>query len=152
MGGGVGIGCVYCLVFVCVGVFVVVNDFVNFDDVVNEIKVMGGKVVGVKYFVEDGDVVVKVVIDIFGCIDIVINNVGIFCDKVFINMDDNFWDLVMNVYVCGIYKVIKVVWFYFFKQKYGCVVNIIFISGIYGNFGQVNYVVVVSFFVECQMV
>ncbi|KAM7191062.1 peroxisomal hydratase [Naviculisporaceae sp. PSN 640] len=138
-GGGAGIGRAYCLAFAKYGASVVVNDLVNPDDVVNEIKKMGGKAVGAKFSAEDGDAVVKVAIDTFGRIDIVVNNAGILRDKAFTNMDDSMWDAVMNVHARGTYKTTKAAWPYFLKQKYGRVLNTTSTSGIYGNFGQANY-------------
>ncbi|KAK3939816.1 peroxisomal hydratase-dehydrogenase-epimerase [Diplogelasinospora grovesii] len=138
-GGGAGIGRAYCLAFARHGAAVVVNDLVNPDDVVNEIKKMGGKAVGAKFSAEDGDAVVKAAIDAFGRIDIVVNNAGILRDKAFTNMDDSLWDPVMNVHARGTYKVTKAAWPYFLKQKYGRVLNTTSTSGIYGNFGQANY-------------
>jgi multifunctional beta-oxidation protein len=143
-GGGAGIGRAYCLAFAKAGAAVVVNDLANPDDVVNEIKKMGGKAVGAKFSAEDGDAVVKTAIDAFGRIDIVINNAGILRDKAFANMDDSQWDAVMNVHARGTYKVTKAAWPYFLKQKYGRVVNTTSTSGIYGNFGQANYSAAVS--------
>ncbi|OIW28375.1 NAD(P)-binding protein [Coniochaeta ligniaria NRRL 30616] len=138
-GGGAGIGRAYCLAFAKYGAAVVVNDLVNPDDVVNEIKKSGGKAVGVKASAEDGDTVVKAAIDAFGRIDIVVNNAGILRDKAFANMEDAQWDQVMSVHARGTYKVTKAAWPYFLKQKYGRVVNTTSTSGIYGNFGQANY-------------
>ncbi|KAB5535336.1 hypothetical protein GE09DRAFT_1143456 [Coniochaeta sp. 2T2.1] len=138
-GGGAGIGRAYCLAFAKYGASVVVNDLVNPDDVVNEIKKSGGKAVGVKASAEDGDAVVKAAIDAFGRIDIVVNNAGILRDKAFTNMEDSQWDQVMSVHARGTYKVTKAAWPYFLKQKYGRVVNTTSTSGIYGNFGQANY-------------
>ncbi|KAK3491779.1 3-hydroxyacyl-CoA dehydrogenase [Neurospora crassa] len=138
-GGGAGIGRAYCLAFARAGASVVVNDLVNPDDVVNEIKKMGGKAVGAKFSAEDGDAVVKAAIDAFGRVDIVVNNAGILRDKAFHNMDDSLWDPVMNVHARGTYKVTKAAWPYFLKQKYGRVLNTTSTSGIYGNFGQANY-------------
>ncbi|GAB1316714.1 bifunctional hydroxyacyl-CoA [Madurella fahalii] len=138
-GGGAGIGRAYCLAFARAGASVVVNDLVNPDDVVNEIRKMGGKAVGAKFSAEDGDAVVKAAIDAFGRIDIVVNNAGILRDKAFTNMDDSLWDPVMNVHMRGTYKVTKAAWPHFLKQKYGRIVNTTSTSGIYGNFGQANY-------------
>ena len=138
-GGGAGIGRAYCLAFARHGASVIVNDLMNPDDVVNEIKAMRGKAVGAKYSAEDGDAFVKVAIDTFGRVDIVVNNAGILRDKAFTNMDDSLWDPVMNVHARGTYKVTKAAWPYFLKQKYGRVVNTTSTSGIYGNFGQANY-------------
>ncbi|KAJ0113885.1 peroxisomal hydratase-dehydrogenase-epimerase [Diaporthe amygdali] len=138
-GGGAGIGRAYSLAFAKLGAAVVVNDLVNPDDVVNEIKKLGGKAAGVKASAEDGDAVVKAAIDAFGRIDIVINNAGILRDKSFHNMDDSLWDPVMNVHARGTYKVTKAAWPYMLKQKYGRIINTTSTSGIYGNFGQANY-------------
>ncbi|OQD73715.1 hypothetical protein PENDEC_c014G02056 [Penicillium decumbens] len=138
-GGGAGLGRAYCLLFAKLGASVVVNDLVNPDDVVNEIKQMGGKAVGNKASCEDGDAVVKSAIDAFGRIDVLVNNAGILRDKAFTNMDDNLWNSVINVHLRGTYKVTKAAWPYFLKQKYGRVVNTASTSGIYGNFGQANY-------------
>lgn len=126
------------------GAAVVVNDLANPDDVVNEIKKLGGKAAGVKASAEDGDAVVKAAVDAFGRIDIVINNAGILRDKSFHNMDDSLWDPVMNVHARGTYKVTKAAWPYMLKQKYGRIVNTTSTSGIYGNFGQANYSAAVS--------
>lgn len=143
-GGGAGIGRAYCLAFAKYGASVVVNDLMDPDTVVGEIKKMGGKAVGVKASAEDGDAVVKAAIDEFGRIDIVVNNAGILRDKAFTNMDDSLWDPVMNVHLRGTYKVTKAAWPYFLKQKYGRVLNTTSTSGIYGNFGQANYAAAVS--------
>ncbi|KAJ5411996.1 uncharacterized protein N7487_006355 [Penicillium crustosum] len=138
-GGGAGLGRAYCLQFAKLGASVVVNDLVDPEPVVQEIKKLGGKAVGNKASCEDGDAVVKSAIDAFGRIDILVNNAGILRDKAFTNMDDNLWNSVVNVHLRGTYKVTKAAWPYFLKQKYGRVVNTASTSGIYGNFGQANY-------------
>lgn len=143
-GGGAGIGRAYALAFAKYGASLVINDLVNPDDVVNEIKKAGGKAVGVKASAEDGDTVVKAAIDAYGRIDIVINNAGILRDKSFQNMTDDQWDAVVNVHARGTFKVTKAAWPYMLKQKYGRIINTASTSGIYGNFGQANYAAAVS--------
>ncbi|KND87886.1 Peroxisomal hydratase-dehydrogenase-epimerase [Tolypocladium ophioglossoides CBS 100239] len=138
-GAGAGIGRAYALAFARYGAAVVVNDLVNPDTVVAEIRSAGGRAAGVKASAEDGEAVVQGAIDAFGRVDIVVNNAGILRDKAFVNMDDKLWDPVMNVHLRGTYKVTKAAWPYFLKQKYGRVVNTTSTSGIYGNFGQANY-------------
>lgn len=138
-GGGAGIGRIYCLNFAKYGAKVVVNDLVNPDDVVNEIKKLGFEAVGVKASAEDGEAVVKGAIDAYGRIDIIINNAGILRDKAFANMEDKQFQQVMDVHLRGTYKVTKAAWPYMLKQKYGRIVNTTSTSGIYGNFGQANY-------------
>lgn len=138
-GAGAGIGRAYALAFAKAGASIVVNDLVNPDNVVAEIKKMGGKAVGVKASAEDGETVVKGAMDAFGRIDIIINNAGILRDKAFTNMDDSLWDPVLNVHLRGTYKVTKAAWPILLKQKFGRIVNTTSTSGIYGNFGQANY-------------
>ncbi|PWY77909.1 peroxisomal multifunctional beta-oxidation protein [Aspergillus eucalypticola CBS 122712] len=138
-GGGNGLGRAYCLLFAKYGAAVVVNDLVDPEPVVQEIKKMGGQAVGNKASCEDGENVVKTAIDAFGRIDILINNAGILRDKAFTNMNDDLWNPVLNVHLRGTYKVTKAAWPYMLKQKYGRIVNTASTSGIYGNFGQANY-------------
>ena len=121
-----------------------VNDLVNPDSVVKEIRDAGGKAVGSKASVEDGESVVKAAIDNYGRIDILVNNAGILRDKAFTNMDDSLWNPIINVHLRGTYSCTKAAWPYFLKQKYGRVVNTTSTSGIYGNFGQANYAAAVS--------
>ncbi|KAE8355071.1 hypothetical protein BDV28DRAFT_129654 [Aspergillus coremiiformis] len=138
-GGGNGLGRSYCLLFAKYGAAVVVNDLVDPEPVVQEIKKMGGKAVGNKASCEDGEAVVKSAIDAFGRIDILVNNAGILRDKAFTNMNDDLWNPVINVHLRGTYKVTKAAWPHMLKQKYGRIVNTASTSGIYGNFGQANY-------------
>ena len=138
-GGGAGLGRIYCLNFAKYGATIAVNDLIDPDTVVNEIKKNGGEAFGVKGSAEDGDAVVKAVIDKYGRIDVLINNAGILRDKSFQNMDDKMFIDVMNVHLRGTYKTTKAAWPYFLKQKYGRVINTTSSTGIYGNFGQANY-------------
>lgn len=138
-GGGAGLGRIYCLQFAKYGAKVVVNDLADPEPVVQEIQKLGGEAFGVKASAEDGDAVIKAVIDKYGRIDILINNAGILRDKAFVNMDDNLFNSVLNVHLRGTYKATKAAWPYFLKQKYGRVINTTSTSGIYGNFGQANY-------------
>ncbi|KAF2424511.1 NAD(P)-binding protein [Tothia fuscella] len=138
-GGGDGLGRAYCLLFAKLGAKVVVNDVTKADSVVQEIRSSGGEAIAVNMSVEHGDAVVKAVIDVYGHIDIIVNNAGILRDKAFSNMTDDLWFPVMNIHLRGTYKVMKAAWPYMTKQKYGRIVNITSTSGIYGNFGQSNY-------------
>lgn len=114
IGVGVGLGWVYVLVFVERGVLVVVNDlggdfkgvgkgFLVVDKVVEEIRRRGGKVVVSYDLVEEGEKVVKIVLDVFGRIDVVVNNVGILRDCFFVRISDEDWDIIYRVYLWGLF-------------------------------------------------
>jgi multifunctional beta-oxidation protein len=135
----VSLGRAYCLLFAKLGASVVVNDLVDPEPVVQEIKKAGGQAVGNKASCEDGAAVVKTAIDTYGRIDILVNNAGILRDKAFANMNDDLWNPVINVHLRGTYKVTQAAWPHMLKQKYGRIVNTASTSGIYGNFGQANY-------------
>ena len=138
-GAGGGLGRAYALAFSKHGASVVVNDLVDPEGVVQEIRQMGGQAVGVKASAEDGETVVKAAIDTFGRLDCLVNNAGILRDRAFANMDDQLWDQVIAVHLRGTFKTTKAAWPFLVKQKYGRIVNTTSTSGIYGNFGQANY-------------
>lgn len=138
-GAGGGLGRAYALMFAKLGASVVVNDVVNPDTTVNEIKKMGGKAAGDKHSVEEGEAVIESCVKAFGTVHVVVNNAGILRDKSFAAMTDEQWNQVMAVHVTGTYKVTKAAWPLMLKQKYGRIINTASTSGIYGNFGQANY-------------
>lgn len=138
-GAGSGLGRAYALLFSKLGATVVINDLVDPEPVVQEIKKAGGKAIGSKASVTDGEAVIKPAIDAFGKIDILVNNAGILRDKSFANMANDQWNIIVDIHLKGTYAVTKAAWPYFLKQKYGRIVNTTSTSGIYGNFGQANY-------------
>ncbi|KAH6668286.1 hypothetical protein B0J14DRAFT_488778 [Halenospora varia] len=138
-GGGSGIGRSHCLEFAKCGARVAVNDLADPNPVVQEIIKVGGDAVGIPISAEDGDSVIKAVIDAYGRVDIVVNNAGLVRDKAFANMDDKSWDDCVAHNLKATYKICKAAWPHMLKQKYGRIINTTSASGIYGNFGQANY-------------
>jgi len=138
-GAGAGLGRAHALLFAKYGASVVVNDVVNPDTVVDEIRKMGGKAVGDKHSVTDGEAVIETCVKAFGTVHIIVNNAGILRDKSFAAMTDDQWNQVMSVHLDGTYKVTKAAWPLMLNQKYGRIINTTSTSGIYGNFGQANY-------------
>lgn len=134
-GGGAGLGRAYAMELAKYGAKVIVNDVENASKVADEIKRQGGEAVACDISVEQGDEVVKFVMQKYGRIDVVVNNAGILRDKAFANLTDHMWNQVINVHLRGTYKVTRAAVPVMVKQRYGRIVNITSSTGIYGNFG-----------------
>ena len=76
----------------------------------------------------------------FGKLDILIANAGILRDKSFKNMDEDMWDVVVNVHLKGTYLTTKAAYDQMLEQgEGGRIVVTSSTSGLLGNFGQTNY-------------
>ncbi len=82
----------------------------------------------------------KAVKDKYGKIDILINNAGITRDSSFLKMTHEQWDQVLDVNMTGVFNCTKAVAPFMVEGQYGRIVNTSSIVGLYGNFGQTNYV------------
>ncbi|KAI9461601.1 peroxisomal hydratase-dehydrogenase-epimerase [Lactarius psammicola] len=140
-GAGGGLGRSYALMFARLGANVVVNDVSDkgAQGVADEIIKAGGAAVTAVCSAEDGENIVKVALERFGAIHVLIANAGILRDKSFTAMSESEWDQVIAVHLRGTYKCVKAVWPIFHKQKYGRILTTASGVGIYGNFGQANY-------------
>jgi 3-oxoacyl-[acyl-carrier protein] reductase len=76
----------------------------------------------------------------FGKIDILINNAGITKDASLLKMTSEQWQQVIDVNLTGVFNCTKAVAPFMVEKKYGRIVNASSVVGIYGNFGQTNYV------------
>nr|AZL94344.1 hydroxysteroid 17-beta dehydrogenase 4 [Nephromyces sp. MMRI] len=153
-GAGGGLGRTYALLLASKGAKVVVNDLganvsgdLNIqkermrpaDKVVDEILSLGGKAVANYDSVENGSKIIDTAIKNYGRIDILINNAGILRDISFAKMTDKDFNLVMEIHLKGTYNCTKAAWPYMQKQNYGRILITSSGSGLFGNFGQVNY-------------
>jgi len=73
-------------------------------------------------------------------IDILINNAGITRDASFLKMTEDQWKQVIDVNLTGVFNCTKAVAPIMVENKYGKIVNTSSVVGLYGNFGQTNYV------------
>ncbi|MCS6820879.1 MAG: beta-ketoacyl-ACP reductase [Microscillaceae bacterium] len=83
---------------------------------------------------------VQKVIEMFGKIDILVNNAGIVRDASFLKMTEEQWQSVIDVNLTGVFNCSKAVAPFMSQAMYGKIINISSVVGIYGNFGQTNYV------------
>lgn len=114
------------------------------DKVVSEITDNGGVASFAKTDISKSVEVSKMVDGVvaeFGGVDILINNAGILADAQLIKMTEEQWDRVININLKGIFlvgqavaKVMKE------KGNGGVIINTSSVVGLYGNFGQSNYV------------
>lgn len=152
-GAGGGLGRHYALELAKRGAGVVVNDLgcskhgegsgpAPADEVVNEIKALGGEAVASYEDVATlagGRAVVQAALDSYGKIDILINNAGIIRDRLFVKMEEGDWDAVIDVHLRGAYCVTAPAFKEMRKRSYGRIVMTASGSGIFGNVGQANY-------------
>ncbi|MBY6268931.1 3-oxoacyl-ACP reductase family protein, partial [Parageobacillus thermoglucosidasius] len=113
------------------------------NEVVGEIKNMGGEAFAIQADVADAQAVeqmVKTVLERFERIDILVNNAGITRDNLLMRMKEEEWDDVININLKGVFNCTKAVTRPMMKQRYGRIVNIASVVGVMGNPGQANYV------------
>ena len=75
-----------------------------------------------------------------GRIDVLINNAGITRDATLAKMTAEQWHQVMDVNLTGVFNCAKTVSPYMIEKQYGRIINTSSVVGLYGNFGQTNYV------------
>src|SRR5262245_23983040 len=112
------------------------------DEVVNEIKGLGGEAVASYESVasmKGGATIVQAALDHFGGIDIVVNNAGILRDRMIFNMTEEEWDGVIGTHLKGTFAVTRAAAPHMREKKWGRIINMTSTSGLVGNVGQANY-------------
>ena len=144
-GAGRGIGHATVEKFLAEGSIVIACDIDPslIEQVNAEIKAAGG--IGRALVVDVTDPVaitqmIDSVITEYGQVDVLVNNAGIVRDARMINMSEELFDDVINVNLKGTFNCAKAVFPYMMEKQAGVVLNASSIVGIYGNFGQTNYV------------
>ena len=152
-GAGRGIGREIALLLAKEGAKVVVNDLGGgsdgqgndtkvADEVVQEIKQLGGEAVAnydsVSHY-ECATKIVETAISSFGRLDIVVNNAGILRDRMLFNMSEEEWDAVIAVHLKGSFNMTRAAAPFFKEQQSGRFINFTSTSGLIGNVGQANY-------------
>ena len=158
-GAGRGIGRGEALLFAQEGARVVVNDLGGEWDgtgadaraasqVVEEIRAAGGEAVPHFEDISEPDgaaSLIKLALDTWGRLDVVVNNAGILRDRMVFNMSVEEWDAVIKVHLRGHFLVTREACAYWRDQSKagenvsGRIINTSSTSGILGNAGQSNY-------------
>ncbi|NYT62536.1 SDR family NAD(P)-dependent oxidoreductase [Alcaligenaceae bacterium] len=143
-GSGNGIGRGIAMALAASGARVVVNDIsaTHAQAVVEEIKAAGGQAVANTDSVAtraSAEQIVKTAVDVFGKIDIIVNNAGNLRDRLFHKMSEDEWAQVIDVHLNGSFNVSRAAAPYFRQQESGAYVHMTSTSGLIGNFGQANY-------------
>ncbi|MGB9813449.1 MAG: 3-oxoacyl-[acyl-carrier-protein] reductase [Thermovenabulum sp.] len=144
-GGSRGIGKSISLKLAELGSTVVINYVKNDSyalEVAQQIEKMGKSAFLVKKDVSkinEAEELIEEVYKKFNSIDILVNNAGITKDTLFLRMTEEDFDKVLNTNLKGTFNVTKAAVKYMVKKRYGRIINISSIVGIYGNVGQANY-------------
>lgn len=142
-GSARGIGKSIALEFAKEGANVALIDITDASEVVEEIKKLGRKAMFVEADVSDMGQVEQMfskVVEVFGRVDVLVNNAGVTRDAMIQKMTVEDWDIVQNINLKGAFNCSKCAAKYMIEQKYGRIINISSIMGQMGNIGQANYV------------
>lgn len=150
-GAGRGIGRGVALLLAEEGASVVVNDLgcdvdgtgssrEPADRVVDEIKSRGGNAVA-SYDdvakIEGGENVIKIAVDTFSQVDVLVNSIGVVKDRMIYQMSPEEWDLVVRNNTKGVFLPTKFAGILFRQQRSGRVVNMTSDAGL-GDIGRSN--------------
>lgn len=144
-GGSRGIGKACAIELANAGFDVAINYVGNEEaanNTVNELKNLGSDSVAFKFDVTNEEAVnegVKQVIEKYGKIDVLVNNAGITRDGLFMRMNADNWNAVVNTNLNSAYYVTQPIIKLMMKQRSGAIINMSSIVGMYGNAGQANY-------------
>ena len=109
---------------------------------IEELLALNVKAKSYKFDVSDKDACAKAVEEVmaeFGRIDVLVNNAGITRDGLFMRMNADNWEAVINTNLNSAFYMTNPIVRIMMKQRSGCIINMSSIVGVYGNAGQANY-------------
>ena len=141
-GGARGIGRATAQAFSAEGARVIVAD-VDAEASEATARALGGGAIGFGLDVADSEAVKSVVASALSRterIDVLVNNAGITRDATLLKTSDEAWDAVIAVNLTGTFNVTREVAPHMVARGSGAIINASSVVGVYGNFGQTNYV------------
>ncbi len=144
-GGGQGIGRAAALRFAAEGARVAVADINEqaAHAAAEAIHQGGGEALAIAVDVTSRpavDALVEQTLGAWGQVDILVNNAGILRDARLVKMSEDEFDAVIAVNLKGVFNCTQAVAPHMIERGYGRIVNTSSVVGLYGNFGQTNYV------------
>ncbi len=112
------------------------------NNTINELLALGVKAKAYKFDVANKEACAKAVEEVladFGKLDVLVNNAGITRDGLFMRMNAENWEAVINTNLNSAFYMTNPVVRVMMKQRSGCIINMSSIVGVYGNAGQANY-------------
>ena len=109
---------------------------------IEELQELNVKAKSYKFDVSDKEACSKAIEEIiaeFGRLDVLVNNAGITRDGLFMRMNADNWEAVINTNLNSVFYMTNPVVRLMMKQRSGCIINMSSIVGVYGNAGQTNY-------------
>ena len=153
-GGGRGIGRAIALALAQDGARVVVcdigaslqgagTDANPAQQVVDEIKAAGGEAIASTLSItepKNAEEIVKAALTAFGRVDILVNNAGVIRDGLFLRMDSENWNTVLQTNLNGTFYFCRAVADQMaLKQRSGRIINVSSVAADHVNAGQTNY-------------
>ena len=144
-GGSRGIGRAAAELLAARGHSVVVNyvaDNAAADEVVGAIVDAGGTAIAVQADVGDEESVAGMIEEVqerLGPIAVLVNNAGITRDDLIMRMKPAAWDEVMQTNLRSVYLCSRAVMRGMLRARWGRIISVSSVAGVYGNAGQANY-------------
>lgn len=144
-GSARGIGRATALAFAAAGAQVIVCDMdvAGGEQTAADIRAAGGRALFVQVNVTERasvDALVQTVQAQFGRIDVLINNAGVLRDHSLLKMTEQEFDFVINVNLKGVFNCTQAIAPLMVAQGSGAIISASSVVGVYGNYGQTNYV------------
>ncbi|AQK71140.1 3-oxoacyl-[acyl-carrier-protein] reductase 1, chloroplastic [Zea mays] len=112
------------------------------EEVSKEIEASGGQAITFGGDVSkeaDVESMIKVAVDTWGTIDVLVNNAGITRDTLLMRMKKSQWQDVIDLNLTGVFLCTQAATKVMMKKKKGRIINIASVVGLTGNAGQANY-------------